>query len=192
MWKHWWHNVMKDLILTYADQASHLSWKAELISSYFMVEFLRQLVSQLMIMLIGSCSLQPVIHGTSYQDTPSDLLQNPYLWTVVRLKVATISLSCSSKRPAVFCLRDSSVGWVRGVDHLVCLRSYQPFSLRWGLHEKDQRYSAPVQSQIFDTAPLCSAISSSSAKPITPGSGLSSYPCLFCFLLVALNLLPTE
>lgn len=31
---------MKVLILTYANQASYPSWEAELVSSYFMVEFL--------------------------------------------------------------------------------------------------------------------------------------------------------
>ena len=75
--QHWWHSPVKGLTHTYSNQTSNLSWAAEHVSSSFMVEFLWQPISQLMDMLMGSWSLQPVTCGMFYQDAPTYLQQKP-------------------------------------------------------------------------------------------------------------------
>lgn len=77
-------------------------------------------------------------------------------------------MPCPSKwpLPTMFCLLDNCVGWVRGVDHLVCFGGYQPSS-RWGLCEKDQWCSAPVWDRSL-LPPPCAQPS----PPAVPGLSL--------------------
>lgn len=114
--QHWWHSSVKGLTLSYVNQISHPSWEAELVSSWFVVAFLRQLASQLMVRLIRSWSLQPVICAMSYQDAPTDLLQNPTLHSVLHPKLAAPICRVPHNGHCLLCLLCGCAGWVRGDD----------------------------------------------------------------------------
>lgn len=114
--QHWWHSLVKGLTLSYVNQISHPSWEAELISSWFVVAFLWQLASQLMVRLSWSWSLQPVICAMSYQDAPTDLLQNPSLHSVLHPKVAAPICHFPLNGHCLLCLLHGCAGWVRGDD----------------------------------------------------------------------------
>lgn len=184
---------MKVLILTYSSQDSYPSWKAELICSYFMVEFLTAVFSaddhSHRIVLTSASHVWDILSRHTYSLATKSISSG-----ISASRSCSIWLPCPSKwpLPTMFCLLNNCVVWVMWVDHLVCFSGYQPSSRR-GLSWK-----RPCLSQIFVTASLCSsilwsAVSFSSTRTVTLGLGLTPDPCLFIlFLLLTLNLLPTE